>query len=544
MRNSRDASLRRLPLLALVVALSLLVGTGALAQYSAQRENEAGIWVEHTYQVIEGLQRVRAALSSAENDVQAFAAGHSATLLREFEPALDEAIQALRQVRRLTRDNPAQQRRLDRLEPMVAQRVLAVRQLREALLNGSSQPLSADQWESSSEIRAVIAEMAREEEVLLEARQRENTFRNQFALASSWIILAVAAGLVIAAALLLMSEAKRRSHAEQSIVTRHAAQASLLRLSEMLQGCRSTEESYEVIARLAPDLFASEAGAVYLFHPSRNLLEACVTWGDESLVTRVLAPDECWALRRGQAYLARSSQKDILCKHLATPVPASSLCLPMLAHGEVIGMLFLAALRDAESSSLDQAEVIADQLAMALANMQLRERLRDQSIRDPLTGLFNRRYTEETLERELYRAVREKTHLCVLAIDVDHFKKFNDSFGHDAGDYVLKEIAATLKTNTRKSDVVSRTGGEELLVILPHSDLESSAAKAEQLRDCIAHLALSHRGAALGAVTISIGVAVAPEHGITTEGLLRAADLALYRAKHAGRNRIAIADAA
>ena len=534
--------MRRLPLLVVAAALSLLVGTGALAQYSAQRESEANLWVEHTYRVIDALQRVRAGLSTAENNVQAFAVGHSATLLREFEPALDEAALALQRVRQLTRDNPEQQARLERLEPMVAQRALAMRQLRDALSNGSNRTMAEDELESSSMIRGLVAEMVREEEVLLDARQRENKFRDQLALASSWIILTVAAGLVIAGAVLLMAEAKRRSQAEQAIVSRHAEQANLLRLTEMLQGCRSTEESYEVIARLAPELFASVAGAVYLFQPSRNLLEACVAWGDESLVTRVLAPDECWALRRGQLYLARSSQRDILCKHLVTPVPESTLCLPMLAHGEVIGMLFLAEPRAAEPSSLEQAEVIADQLAMALANMQLRERLRDQSIRDPLTGLFNRRYTEETLERELYRAIREKTHLCVLAIDVDHFKKFNDSFGHDAGDYVLKEIAATLKTNTRKGDVVSRTGGEELLVILPHSDLESSASKAEQLRESVAHLALSHRGAALGAVTISIGVAVAPVHGDTSESVLRAADLALYRAKHAGRNRIALAD--
>jgi diguanylate cyclase (GGDEF)-like protein len=210
----------------------------------------------------------------------------------------------------------------------------------------------------------------------------------------------------------------------------------------------------------------------------------------------------------------------------------------MMGHGDVIGLLSLRSDGSITEDARRLAALATEQISMALANMQLRETLRNQSIRDPLTGLFNRRYAEETLPRELHRARREKTSVGLLMLDVDHFKRFNDTFGHEAGDYVLKEIATCLQQHTRKGDVISRMGGEELLVILPGSDIEHTLLKAEALRAAVAELALSHRGSALGSITISIGSAVSPRHGEAADELLRTADRALYRAKQSGRNRV------
>ena len=191
-----------------------------------------------------------------------------------------------------------------------------------------------------------------------------------------------------------------------------------------------------------------------------------------------------------------------------------------------------------------RAAVLGEQIAMALANLQLREKLRNQAIRDPLTGLFNRRYTEETLTRELHRAERHGHPLAMLAIDVDHFKRFNDSFGHEAGDKVLREISGLLLEKTRGGDVASRMGGEELLVVLPGAGLEDARAKAEQIRFAVKQLQVVHLGAKLGTVTVSMGVSCFPEHGRQTEDLLRVADAALYRAKHAGRDQVVVQEAA
>jgi diguanylate cyclase (GGDEF)-like protein len=173
-----------------------------------------------------------------------------------------------------------------------------------------------------------------------------------------------------------------------------------------------------------------------------------------------------------------------------------------------------------------------------------REKLRNQSIRDPLTGLYNRRYAEETLTRELHRATRSGQSLGVLAIDVDHFKRFNDSFGHEVGDQVLRELGGLLTRSIRGGDVASRVGGEELLILLPDAELEGALARAEQIRLSVSDLEIRHQDRPIGPITVSIGVAVFPQHGRVAEVLLRASDAALYRAKHQGRNRVSSAVAA
>jgi diguanylate cyclase (GGDEF)-like protein len=178
-----------------------------------------------------------------------------------------------------------------------------------------------------------------------------------------------------------------------------------------------------------------------------------------------------------------------------------------------------------------------------LANLQLRERLRSQSIRDPLTGLFNRRYLEETLARELSRANRTGQSLGLIMFDVDHFKRLNDTFGHDAGDTVLRELGRFVERNFRTSDVACRFGGEEFVILVPDTELEQLERRAQRLREAIKQVAFSHQGIPLGTVTISLGAGISPDHGDSPDSLLGAADAALYRAKNAGRDRAVLATA-
>jgi diguanylate cyclase (GGDEF)-like protein len=185
--------------------------------------------------------------------------------------------------------------------------------------------------------------------------------------------------------------------------------------------------------------------------------------------------------------------------------------------------------------------ILGEQIALAVANLRLRETLRNQSIRDPLTTLFNRRYAEETLHRELMRCERANANLSIALLDVDHFKKFNDTYGHETGDEVLKEIARFLQFQTRGGDVASRLGGEELMVILPGANAEDAVKKAETLRGGIRELKVRSQGKTIGPVTVSIGVASFGAHGRTGEELLRSADAALYRAKREGRDRVMVA---
>ena len=189
------------------------------------------------------------------------------------------------------------------------------------------------------------------------------------------------------------------------------------------------------------------------------------------------------------------------------------------------------------------AETVAEHIALALANLRLQEALRYQAIRDPLTGLFNRRYMEETFKRELDRASRRKTTVGVIMLDIDNFKLFNDTFGHAAGDAVLIEVSALLKAHVRGEDIPCRYGGEELLLILLEAQLRDTHRRAEQLRSEIQHLSVQYEGQSLGAITVSLGIASYPEHGATVESLLAAADSALYRAKNEGRNQSVVAQA-
>ncbi len=169
-------------------------------------------------------------------------------------------------------------------------------------------------------------------------------------------------------------------------------------------------------------------------------------------------------------------------------------------------------------------------------------RLRDQSVRDHLTGLFNRRYLEETLERELARSARERRPLGLIMLDIDHFKDFNDALGHAAGDALLEALGALLRAHVRGSDVVCRYGGEEFLLVLPDASGAIAAQRAEQLRDDVSRMRVAHGDQDLGSVTVSLGVAVFPEHGPTGDAVLKAADAALYRAKDEGRDRVVVAD--
>jgi diguanylate cyclase (GGDEF)-like protein/PAS domain S-box-containing protein len=334
-----------------------------------------------------------------------------------------------------------------------------------------------------------------------------------------------------------ITERRQAEEARLSEVNLH------LSLGELLQASRVLDEAYEVIAQLAPRFFREESGAVYLFHASRDHLEAHVSWGADAGVT-TFGPDDCWALRRGQPHFLTDDKGGLPCKHARGEGARAMLCVPLLAAGEMLGTLHLCSRESIDEAVRKRADLVSEQIAMALANLKLREKLRNQSIRDALTGLFNRRYTEETLVRELHRAERQRASLSILAIDVDHFKRFNDSFGHEAGDKVLRAIGTFLLEQTRGGDVASRMGGEELLVMLPGAGPDDARSKADQLRAGIKQLVLNHMGAALGKVTISVGVAAYPHHARRAEELLRIADAALYQAKHQGRDRVVVAEAA
>ena len=324
----------------------------------------------------------------------------------------------------------------------------------------------------------------------------------------------------------------------------------LNRMGELLQACVTEEEAYSVFGGFIGQFFPQDPGAVFVTSASRNLVEAQGVWGGLSMEEAgVFKPDECWALRRGRMHVIDSPSSGLACKHLPSPPPAAYLCIPLMAQGEALGVLYLGtpSANGPGASAWSEAKqrlamTVADQLGLAVANLKLRQTLRNQSIRDPLTTLFNRRYMEETLERELRRGERNRGSLGVIMLDLDHFKQFNDTFGHAAGDLLLRDLGPLLRANVRAEDVACRYGGEEFVLILPEASLESTRLRAEHVREAAKRLSVSYRGQIIGNVTLSLGVAAFPEHGTDAETLLKTADTALYRAKSEGRDRVALAE--
>jgi len=316
-------------------------------------------------------------------------------------------------------------------------------------------------------------------------------------------------------------------------------------LGSLLLSCDTSNEAYVVLGRAVRDMYGQLSGAVYLYGASRNVVELVTSWGDLA-VAKSFPPTDCWALRRGRAHHVSVSGAEIACRHTPHGEQSSAMCVPLLAQGEALGVLHLVdapELGDRSFTPLAQrlAVAAAEACALALASIRLREKLADQSLRDSLTGLYNRRYAEETLDREIARAKRESTPLSVVMIDLDHFKNFNDEFGHDAGDVALREAATLFAESVRTSDVVSRVGGEEFLLLLPGASQEDALRKIDKMRQRLKTLEVFHRGHRLPKLMFSAGVAGFPSDGNVADALLRAADRALYGAKHAGRDRTVVA---
>lgn len=311
-------------------------------------------------------------------------------------------------------------------------------------------------------------------------------------------------------------------------------------MGEMLLSCMSEDEIGTVVRDFGQRMFPGSHGELAVIDGTS--LSLATSWpGERRGPTRTDA-GSCWALRRRRPHAIGSGPSAQRCGHLGEE-EISSICVPLIAQGEILGVMTIGdrsgnGWMQVPSGSSDRrlAQTMAEYAGLALANMRLRDELREQSLRDPLTGLFNRRYLLEALDRDLQRGRRSGTPLALLAIDIDHFKDLNDSAGHAAGDTALRDLGAYLSAEIRGGDVACRSGGDEFTIVLIGATVEQATARAEQLRNGCA---------ALRAVTpawemsVSIGIA-GSAHGVDAESLQRLADAALYDAKRAGRDRVAV----
>lgn len=339
---------------------------------------------------------------------------------------------------------------------------------------------------------------------------------------------------------------------------RRAQETGLLNeMGDLLQVCNRFEEAYAVIGKYMQRFFPDDSGALGMLTSSGDIVEIVASWGKNRLHEEVFDATSCWALRSGRQHNESTSEGASLCNHVRAGLNADVLCIPLMAQGEGLGILHVQFSADltglAKSWDGDELRLVMDskkhlvksigeRIGLSLANLRLRERLHEQAIIDPLTGLFNRRYLQSILEREVRRAVRSKTALAVIMADIDHFKTFNDRFGHAVGDLVLHDVAKFLKTSVRTEDFVCRYGGEEFLIIMPMATVCEAQQRAEQIRSKIEVQSFAVGQQRHERLTLSLGVAALSAESNSAESLLHKADDALYRAKHAGRNQVICAE--
>ncbi|WP_052050112.1 PAS domain S-box protein [Leptolyngbya sp. KIOST-1] len=320
---------------------------------------------------------------------------------------------------------------------------------------------------------------------------------------------------------------------------RNRDMARLGEMSEFLQACATPDEAYSALGTLLLPMFPDSSGGVFMVNETSDRLESVATWGEAMDSALNFNLQDCWALRRGRLHQVGSDCLGVRCRHAET-ARHTTLCIPLRVQDNSLGLFYLSA-TEISGSARQLARTMAEQLALALANLHLRETLKQQSIRDPLTGLFNRRYLEAALTQGIQRAQRHHHSIGVIMIDIDNFKRVNDTYGHEAGDRVLQAVGRLLLDSVRGSDVACRYGGEELTLVLPESSLEVTVERADAIRQAIAGLQVRYEGMALSGLSASFGVASFPTHGNQGADVVRSADAALYQAKARGRDRVVVA---
>ncbi len=474
--------------------------------------------------------------------------------LQQFRTAADEIGARTDLVAFLMHDNPGQQQRISRFRRLAEEDLDTMRSVQRS--NSTSAGFGTPHTE---EVRQLLLEIKEQQQLLLQA-QSDTAAKYATETWSSITVCIAVFSLVVAILFLLimqgMTEQRRsqqiassaRTELESSLVRLEKETESITLFNELQQNfqiCYTAAEAHEIITTYLTRLFPGANGSLATINNSRNIMETMVSWGEDTNVKgQAFAPEDCCALRGGRMYSYTRDQQGLACHHFNGEVPDAYVCLPLVALGETLGILHLNS-PDANVISLSRLrplQQVVEQAAMTLANLNLRAKLQEQSIRDPLTGLFNRRYLEITLERDVRRSARKHSGVGIIMADGDKFKLFNDTFGHEAGDVVLKEIAGVLRRSVRSEDVVCRYGGEEFIIVLTDCTVSTVCDRAEVMRNSISKLQLEHAGRSLGKVTASFGASFCQDGSVPPETLVRLADEALYKAKKEGRDRVVLSN--
>ncbi|WP_252273903.1 sensor domain-containing diguanylate cyclase [Pseudomonas subflava] len=536
-----------------MLSLSLL-----LPMFGARWVEETQRHYEHAGNLIERSELLRAALVDGETGQRGFVLSGREDFLSPLYQGFAEVDKLMHELHAAAENDPEMLDDLKALKPVIAEQRRyfdsVIRLRRDQGLRAASDLITQGKGKQlMDDLRARVGEMQALHEariLLLEQRREWQQQMVMVLLVVIGLLDLIVIGLLFHFTFRILKEGRAARHSLRSLseqlssgmqrVELRNREISLLsRMAGALHSVNRFDECYSIIGRFAGQLFPCNAGSLTLYHPSRDVLEGVAHWGDWPEELDLFEPHACWAIRRGQSHQVLDTGKDLLCPHLqgSAMVESGYVCVPLMAQGEPLGVLTLNGL---QAPDLELAEAFAEQISLGVSNLSLRDSLRQQSLMDALTGLHNRRFLDETLRRELLRAARKQSSVAVVLLDVDHFKRFNDTFGHEAGDLVLRHLALEMKRNVRTSDLACRYGGEEFCLVMPEISREDAIERCESLRLSVSRLQVRYGGQPLGPINISLGLAWFPQDGEQMDALLHAADLALYQAKRGGRNRLCV----
>ncbi len=550
-----NASIALIVLAAIGSSLFTL-SAGTLVYRSTDRLIVATRWVQHTQDVLTSLQSANQYVDRVESNGRLYLSTQDEDQLNIARSAVLRLEAASLRVRGQVGDNPGQSPNVASLDACAATLSREV----DALPTAKFPPR-----DSVFRCRQTINAMSEIEKKLLQERTEASQTEASLSLNTdlafagiSLVILSIVFFFLLRDALGRRKIARTSRRVNQELALSVAALEDQAHESQLLtatrdelQLCTSLAQLYTAAARSVAQLLPGSRGSLGMIDNSRHLVETVAHWGEltvpglatDNPLPEFFAPSACCGLRSGSLRWRRQGKSEIHCIHFHPHLqPDSYLCLPMVAHGEAIGVLFVEVPTPAVEKAVDKRLQALSQrmqlISISIASLQLRLKLEQQSIRDSLTGLFNRHFMQVSLQKELARSRRRQSPLAVFMLDVDHFKSFNDHFGHAAGDAVLQSVAAILQSSIRAEDIVCRYGGEEFLVILPDVDPAAAAGLAERIRNAVTRIQTGSEFAACAAITISIGCAFASPDQTDPGELIHRADLALYRAKNEGRNRV------
>ena len=549
----------RLIILAATGAALLTIAAGLLVYRDMQSVISSDLWVIHTEEVVASLQNAYLLVERVEYRIPLYQLKGDETELNRARTAANQFDTTTVRIKFMVSDNANQTSNVDSLTSCSTDLIKAMGKV--TLVSTLPEP-------EIQRCQRTIGRMLDQEQLLLKDRTARS---QQSSIASIWTGIAFAVfsllalltlfGILLRNALLRQLIDKRTqltndnlAHSVRALEDRAGESEMLTSARDELQLCVEVKQAYQSATNGFSRLLVGTSGALCFINNSRQLVEVVSTWpgmgeglGEGSALEEIYSPESCCGLRSGHPRWRLPQVSEIHCTHFAGTPPDRYLCLPIVAHGNTMGVLVVQCDDDATvevvNRHMDGLRQLVQFTGMAIATLNLRTKLEHQSIRDSLTSLFNRHFMQISLERELARAARRRQSLAVFMLDLDQFKKFNDTHGHAAGDMALKAIADIFLANIRSEDIACRYGGEEFTIILPDIGAAAAWERAESVRLAVTNLRVPLEQEVYGDFTVSIGLALYPNDGEAADLLLRRADQALYRAKRLGRNQVAIHEA-